>query len=680
MSDLDPVLARLGTEQPRVELAELDTMEVDELVDLMCRDVRRVPDAVDDARVQLADAARGVVERLSQGGRLIYVGAGTAGRLGMLDAAETGPTFNVDEGQVIGVLAGGVDAFGVPVEGAEDDADAGDRALSALGVGETDCVVGISASGRTPFVLGALDAARRAGALTVGVACNRDTPIASASDLAVEMVVGPEFIAGSTRLNSGTVQKIALNVLSTVSMVRLGKTYGNLMVDLRPTNEKLRDRATRIVATIAACPPDVAREALVASGWRTKVAVVMVVGDVDVSTAVTRLEQCDGRLHDALSPRPAPGVSPRRGPTGRLGVRAALVDGRLVAGDVAVADGCVVAVGLSDPGEGIAIPELIDAQLNGYHGIDLLDTDVDGVLALGRFLRLEGVGSYQPTLITADPEQTLSAIAVIREAHRRGGDGARILGIHLEGPFLAPTRAGTHPVRHLREPDLALLDRLLDAGGVTMVTLAPERPGAEALIARCRERGAVVSLGHSAADASEAHHGFLAGATSVTHLYNAMEPLSARSPGLAGAALVHPGVAIQVIADGVHVADDMLTLAFASAPDRCSLVSDAIAAAGAGPEVSSLGEIAVSVLNGVARRADGTIAGSIASLASGLTRLARLGIATEDALRAATWRPARLLGVAERARLHPGTPADLVVVDDALTITRRLVGGRPADD
>ncbi len=216
----------------------------------MCADVRQLPDALSAAEDQITAAVGDIVERMERGGRLIYVGAGTAGRLGMLDAAEAGPTFNVADGQVVGVLAGGTSAFEVPVENAEDDYVGGRAAVRALNVQSSDCVVGISASGRTPYVLGAIAEAREAGALSVGLACNVGTPLGAGVDRPIEVAVGPEVIAGSTRMNSGTVQKIVLNVISTATMVRLGKTYGNLMVDVRPTNEKLRDRSARIVARV----------------------------------------------------------------------------------------------------------------------------------------------------------------------------------------------------------------------------------------------------------------------------------------------------------------------------------------------------------------------------------------------------------------------------------------------
>jgi N-acetylglucosamine-6-phosphate deacetylase len=670
-------LEQLGTEQVRHELEGLDQLSIEELVGVMCADVRQLPHALITAQQQIVDAVTDVVERLERGGRLVYVGAGTAGRLGMLDAAEAGPTFNVDEGQVVGVLAGGTSAFEVPIENAEDDFHGGQEAMRGLEVDERDCVVGISASGRTPYVLGAVEAAIAAGALTVGIACNLGTPLAHNVDRPIEVVVGPELIAGSTRMNSGTVQKIVLNVISTASMVRLGKTYGNLMVDLRPTNEKLRDRSARIVARITDVSVEDAHHALEQSGWKTKVAATMIVGHVDASTARERLALYEGRLRptlDSYRAKSDTATSRRSGTSGwtRLGVARAFVDGSLVTGDVAVSDGSVVAVGLSRPGTGTAIAGLVDAQVNGYAGVDLLHASVEEIVAMGEALLRDGVVAYQPTLITSDFDDTRRATQRLKEARDSGAPGARILSVHLEGPFLSRQRSGTHPVEHLRAPDLALLDQLLDLDDVGMMTIAPELPGALALIERCRQRGIYVSLGHSAANAEEAAMGFEAGARAVTHIFNAMEPLSARSPGLAGAALARKDITVQFIGDGVHVANEMIAISFAAATDRCLLVSDAIAAAACDSSTVQLGDVTVHVRDGVARRDDGTIAGSIGTLRDSVARLVRLGVGRTNVLGAAVSRPARLLGVADSVSLVPGSPANFFVLNDAFELARRV--------
>jgi N-acetylglucosamine-6-phosphate deacetylase len=666
-------LEQLGTEQVRHELADLDQLSVAELVDLMCADVRQVPDALIAAEGQITSAVSDIVGRMEQGGRLIYVGAGTAGRLGMLDAAEAGPTFNVDDGQVVGILAGGSTAFGVPIENAEDDYQGGRDALRSLFITDIDSVVGISASGRTPYVLGAIDEAREVGALTIGLACNVGTPLGLNVARPIEVEVGPELIAGSTRMNSGTVQKIVLNVISTATMVRLGKTYGNLMVDLRPTNEKLRDRSARIVARITGASLDESRDTLTNSGWRVKVASVMLIGAVGAQEAGERLDLYDGRLRPALDSFRAPSSVPRNPHHWtRLGVAAAFVGGSLIEGDVAIHDGEIVAVGLSHPGSGIAIPGLVDAQVNGYAGVDLLHAEVEEILEMGRALERDGVVAYQPTLITSEFDQTRRTAERLHTAREHRRDGAFILPVHLEGPFLSPRRAGTHPTTLLRAPDRDLLGRLLDLPDVGFMTIAPELPGALDLIEECRRRGVGVSLGHSAANAEEAERGFAAGATTVTHLYNAMEPMSARSPGLAGAALTRSDVTIQFIADGLHVQDDMMRLAFAAATNRCVVVTDALAAAGGDQPVVQLGDVTVTVADGVARRDDGTIAGSIGRLRESVVRLHALGLSHVDALNAVITRPAALVGAGELVAMTPGSRAHIVVLNERLEMTHRV--------
>jgi N-acetylmuramic acid 6-phosphate etherase len=261
-------------------------------------DDRAVPEAVAAAADAIAAAVDAIAGRLARGARLIYVGAGTAGRIGVLDASECGPTFNTD--RVLGVIAGGEVAVSTASESAEDDRDAGADALTALQLTTDDAVVGISASGRTPFVLGAIELAKRAGALTIGLACNAGSPLSAAVEHPIEVLVGPEFIAGSTRLKAGTAQKLVLNMLTTLTMVRLGKTYGNLMVDVRVTNEKLRDRATRIVEQAAGAAREDAVAALDAAGEDAKVAIAMLRAGVDAPAARALLDGADGHLRRAL--------------------------------------------------------------------------------------------------------------------------------------------------------------------------------------------------------------------------------------------------------------------------------------------------------------------------------------------------------------------------------------------
>lgn len=685
-------VGELATETISSELAELDLLELDDLVALLCSQVHRVPAGVLAAVPHIAEAVERIVERLERGGRLVYVGAGTAGRLGVLDAAEARPSFNLASGTVLGILAGHDSAAAGTTEEdgeeAEDDEEAGAAALRSIALGPNDTVVGISASGRTPYVLGAIAQANTAGALSICLVCNTDTPLAEAADLAVEVVTGHEVIAGSTRLNAGTAQKVVLNVISTAAMVRLGKTYGNLMVELRPTNKKLRDRAERIVSAIAGCTRTEARAALESSSWEPKIAVTMLVGGVGATEARRMLDEKRGRLRETLTSLPTKkgdagtgaAGSPHRIQTStwsRLGVRAAVIEGELVPGDVAVAHGEVIAVGLARAGaaSALAVPGFVDAQVNGYAGVDVLGAEPDELVKMGEALLADGVFGYQPTLITSDIADVVAAMRRIARLVGMAGRHADVLGIHLEGPFLSRTRSGTHPLHHLRDPDLGLLERLMAEGHVKTLTVAPELPGAMDIVATCVRRGVVVSLGHSAASAAQASAAFAAGASAVTHLFNAMNPMSARSPGLAGAALASPGVTLQLIGDGVHVASEMLRLAFSSVPARCTLVSDALAAAALGDGPVLLGEVPVEVHGGVARRGDGTIAGSTARLADGLANLVRIGIALPDAVEAVTRRPARLLGDPSQGRLRPGHPADLVVLDEDITIARVIKGG-----
>ncbi|MGH2698252.1 MAG: N-acetylmuramic acid 6-phosphate etherase [Actinomycetota bacterium] len=293
-------LDRLVTEDQHEDFVNLDLMMTAEIVRVMNGEDARVPTAVAAVRPQIVAAIDGIAERLTRGGRLIYVGAGTPGRLAVLDASECGPTFNAAPEQVQAVLAGGERAMANAYEGAEDDAQAGAADLSERSVGADDCVVGISASGRTPYVLGALEHARAAGALTVGLACNPGSPIAHEADLPIEIVTGPEVISGSTRLKAGTAQKLVLNMISTIVMVRLGRTFGNLMVDVRASNEKLRLRSLRIVRLATSCSVEEARRALAAANGEAKVAILMLLTGDDPATAAEILRRHDGHLRKAL--------------------------------------------------------------------------------------------------------------------------------------------------------------------------------------------------------------------------------------------------------------------------------------------------------------------------------------------------------------------------------------------
>ena len=353
----------------------------------------------------------------------------------------------------------------------------------------------------------------------------------------------------------------------------------------------------------------------------------------------------------------------------RLGVEAALVGRELVRGDVDVDGGVVQRVGLARGGRGTAVPGFVDLQVNGFGGVDLL-REPERVGDVADALARLGVLEWQPTLVSAPREQTLSALAAMR--------GAQIVGVHLEGPFLARDYAGAHAADALREPDIGLLRAFLDAGRVSMVTLAPELPGALQLIDECVARGVRVSLGHSGATAAEAAAAFARGAASVTHVFNAMRPFHHRDPGIAGAALVHP-VSVMLIADGVHLADEVVALVLAAAGGRAVVVSDAIAAAGLGDGEFSLGGTVVRVEGGVSRRADGVLAGSVASFPDVLRRIVGAGIEFAFAVHALTAAPARLAGIEDRVALAVGRPANLVVLDDELCVSRVLRAGVPVE-
>lgn len=365
-----------------------------------------------------------------------------------------------------------------------------------------------------------------------------------------------------------------------------------------------------------------------------------------------------------------------RGAT-RLSVGGAFVDGTIVPGDVEVVDGRVARVGLASTGSGLAAPGFVDLQVNGFGGVDFLDASASDLAVAGEAMVQTGVTACQPTYISAPEATVVGALGELVAAGPHPG-GPRILGAHLEGPFLSPARSGTHPVADLRDPDPDLLDRLLHAGPVRTVTLAPELPGAEQLVRHLVARDVVVWAGHSDADAAAANAGFDLGIRAVTHLFNAMRPFSHRDPGLPGVALARPDVAVGLIVDGVHLAPDTVRLAMAAAADRAVLVTDAISAAGRGDGTWRLGSVEVEVEGSEARRADGTLAGSVLTMDRAVRLLVEGGTPEVVAIAAATATPARLVGRPELGTLRPGTPADVVILDDDLTVRRVLCDGQDA--
>ena len=293
-------LAALRTEQVDEKFALLDVMTVGELLQVMNESDTEVPKAIAHVIPTIKIVIDGIIDRMLQGGRLIYMGAGTSGRLGVLDAAELGPTFSVAPTEVLAFIAGGDIALRQAVEAAEDNTEISVAELKKINLSAQDIVIGIAASGRTPYVISSLRYANEIGALSVGLTSNPGSEITKVAQHAIAVDTGPELLAGSTRLKSGTAQKLVLNMISTITMIRLGKTFGNLMVDLQITNEKLMDRAVRIIQNATGAERSVAVTALEGSGHRVKVAILMILLHVDASEAEARLKTASNHIRQAL--------------------------------------------------------------------------------------------------------------------------------------------------------------------------------------------------------------------------------------------------------------------------------------------------------------------------------------------------------------------------------------------
>jgi N-acetylglucosamine-6-phosphate deacetylase len=360
----------------------------------------------------------------------------------------------------------------------------------------------------------------------------------------------------------------------------------------------------------------------------------------------------------------------------RLGVRECLVDGRRVAGDVVIEGSKIAAIGVPPAGErGLAVPGFIDVQVNGFGGIDFAAADVDGYRTAGAAMAATGVTAYQPTYICLPEAQYEPALSVASAAQRLD-DAPRLLGVHLEGPFLSPDQPGAHDPANMRPPDLNVARTLLAAGPVTYTTVAPELPGALELIDFFIDAGVTVALGHSDADAAAAAAGFDRGAGAVTHLFNAQRRWRHRDPGIAGTALIRDDVVITVILDGHHLAAETVELIRRCAAGRIVPITDAISAAGRPDGEYWIGDRRVTVRSTVAALEDGTLAGSVLTMDQAVRNFVELGATPEEALDGVARVPATLLGRNELGVLAPGTPADIVVLDDGLRVTRTLVGGR----
>ena len=293
-------LANLTTETRNQATLNIDTSSTTEIVTLITQEDQHVLRAVQEEIPRIVEAAELLTEALKQGGRIIYMGSGTSGRLGVLDAAELLPTFGVGEDQVKALIAGGTKAMFIPVEHAEDDEEAGLEDFLGEDPSEQDALVAISASGRTPYVMAPLKKAKEMGLVTIGLTCNGDSEISEVAQVTIAPVVGPEAVTGSTRMKAGTAQKIVLNTLSTTVMIKIGKVYKNLMVDMLPTNEKLQQRAIHIVAEATGITQEQAQEVLEAADFNIKAAIVMVQADCDLETAHSLLAQAEGVVGKAL--------------------------------------------------------------------------------------------------------------------------------------------------------------------------------------------------------------------------------------------------------------------------------------------------------------------------------------------------------------------------------------------
>ncbi len=294
-------LDKLTTETRNTQTMNLDELSTSEVMSLMNQEDQKVALAVEEALPTITKVVEAITESFSKGGRLIYMGAGTSGRLGVLDAAECVPTFSVDPSMVQGLIAGGMKAMTVAVEGAEDSKTLGAEDLKAIQLNDTDVVVGIAASGRTPYVIGGLEYATSVGATTATISCNKNAEISQFAQMPIEVDAGPEILTGSTRLKAGTAQKLILNMLSTGAMIGSGKVYQNLMVDVKPSNKKLEERSKRIIMQATECTYEEASEAFEAADHQVKLAIVMILTHSDKDVAEQKLTEAKGFIRETLS-------------------------------------------------------------------------------------------------------------------------------------------------------------------------------------------------------------------------------------------------------------------------------------------------------------------------------------------------------------------------------------------
>ncbi|MFJ8062778.1 N-acetylglucosamine-6-phosphate deacetylase [Streptomyces sp. NPDC096142] len=359
----------------------------------------------------------------------------------------------------------------------------------------------------------------------------------------------------------------------------------------------------------------------------------------------------------------------------RISARGAVIAGAWVKGDVEVDDGRLVRVGLPSTGTGYVLPGLVDLQVNGYGGVDFNAATHEEFERALTALSRDGVFHVQPTLITGSESEVIRQLGLLAKVQASGARGAKVVGVHAEGPFLSPHHRGVHRTEYLRDPDIGIVRRFLDAGPLRTITVAPELPGALELIAWAAQEGVIVQAGHSGADAATAYAGFDAGARAVTHLFNGMIPFGHRAPGIAGATLSREDVAIQLIADDIHLARETAQLALRAAEHRVMLVTDAASPAGGGDGVFTVGGFTVTVTEGVPRLPDGTLAGSTVTLLQQVRKLVEHDWPVDRAVNLASRAPARFYGLTGAGELTLGGPADLIVTDEGIAVERVLVGG-----
>lgn len=301
-------LSKLETENRNPHSLAIDSLSVDELIELINREDETVSKAVKKASPAIEKAIQAALEKFKTGGRIIYIGAGTSGRLGVLDAVECLPTYGVSEEYIFGILAGGVNAMFKAVEGAEDSKELAIEDLKHNKLTSKDCLIGIAASGRTPYVIGALEYANSIGAETISVSCVSNSEVGKVSHYPIEVVTGPEVVTGSTRMKAGTAQKMVLNMISTILMIQTGKVYSNLMVDVKPTNEKLVVRAKNIIKAATNCDDDVAEKTFIASEQNVKVSILMILLEVSNEEAKNLLVNSSGKIYDIVNQKEKEGM------------------------------------------------------------------------------------------------------------------------------------------------------------------------------------------------------------------------------------------------------------------------------------------------------------------------------------------------------------------------------------